>query len=122
MVLNRMLATALELLNYLVVLVIIGGGGYAGWLFFQGDPEAQNLGIFSGVVLGILAAAVVGGAVALVVLIEKHLRVIRANAIRQTELLTQISEIAESDAQGAAAQPGDAGFGAPAWARTGQGQ
>jgi len=119
---NRMLATALELLNYLVVLVIIAGGGYAGWLFFQGDPEAQNLGIFSGVVLGILAAAVVGGAVALVVLMEKHLRVIRANAERQTEILTRLAEIADSDAQGAPSGSDDGGFGAPSWARTGQGR
>jgi hypothetical protein len=118
---NRVLAAALELLNYVIVLAIIAGGGYAGWLFFQGDPEAQNLGIFTGVVLGILVAAVVGGAVALVVLIEKHLRVIRANTIRQTELLEHLAEIAKSDAQGPAAQPGDGGFGAPAWARTGQG-
>ncbi len=118
---NRVLATALELLNYIIVLVIIAGGGYAGWLFFQGDPEAQNLGIFTGVVLGILSAALVGGAIALVVLIEKHLRAIRANTIRQTELLEQLAEIAQSDAQGAAAQPGDGGFGAPAWARTGRG-
>ena len=119
---NRVLATALELLNYVIVLVIIAGGGYAGWLFFQGDPEAQNLGIFTGVVLGILTAAVVGGAITLVVLMEKHLRVIRANAERQTEILAKLAEIAESDAQGVANEPGDGGFGAPAWARTGQGR
>ena len=119
---NRVLAAALELLNYVIVLVLIAGGGYAGWLFFQGDPEAQNLGIFTGVVLGILAAALVGGAVALVVLIEKHLRAIRTHAERQTEILSKLAEIAESDAQTAAYDPDDGGFGAPAWARTGRGR
>ncbi len=120
MVMNRLLAAALEALNLVIVLVLIAGGGYAGWLFFQGDPEAQNLGIFTGVVLGILAAVLVGGAISLVILIEKHLRAIRTNATRQTELLEQLADMAKSDAQ-AANQSDDGGFGAPAWARTGRG-
>lgn len=116
---NRMLATALELLNYVIVLVIIAGGGYAGWFLFRGDPEAQQqTGIVAGIVLGILAAALIGGAMALVVLIEKHLRAIRADAARQTELLKQIAAMAEGDAQ-TSHQPSDGGFGPPAWARTG---
>lgn len=117
---NRVLATALEALNVLIVLVLIAGGGYAGWLFFQGDPEAQKLGIFTGVVLGLLAAVLLGGAISLVILIEKHLRAIRTNAARQTELLEQLADMAKADSQ-AANQPGDGGFGAPAWARTGRG-
>lgn len=120
---NRVLATALEYLNYIIVLVIIAAGGYAGWFFFQGDPEAQNLGIATGAFLGILAAALIGGAMALVVLMEKHLHTIRANAVRQTELLEQIAAMAEADGQPAANQPGDGGFGStPSWARTGGGQ
>ena len=117
---NRLLATALEYLNYIIVLVIIAGGGYAGWLFSRGDPEAQGLFIATGVFLGILAAALVGGAMALVVLMEKHLHTIRANAVRQTELLEQIAAMADADNQQAADQAGDGGFGStPAWARTG---
>ncbi len=118
---NRVLSTALEYLNYIIVLVIIASGGYAGWFFFQGDdPAAQNLGIASGLVLGLLAAALVGGSMALVVLIEKHLRNIRTHAVRQTELLEQLASMAEVDAVKAANQPDDGGFGtAPAWARTG---
>lgn len=120
---NRVLATALEYLNYIVVLVIIAGGGYAGWFFFQGDPEAQNLGIATGVFLGILAAALIGGAMALVVLMEKHLRTIRANAVRQTELLEKIAAIAEADVQAGGGHPDDGGFGTtPSWARTGGGR
>ncbi len=70
---NRVLATALEYLNYIIVLVIIAAGGYAGWLLFQGDPEPQqNAGVVSGVVLGVLVAALVGGAMALVVLMEQR--------------------------------------------------
>ena len=116
---NRVLAAALELLNYVIVLVIIAGGAYAGWFFFRGDPQAQNLGIFSGLVLGILTAALIGGSISLFILIEKHLRAIRANAVQQTELLTKIAEMAETDAR-IASEPGDGGFGAPAWARTGR--
>jgi len=118
---NRVLATALEYLNYIIVLVIIAGGGYAGWFFFQGDPEAQqNIGIIWGLVLGFLAASLVGGLMALVVLMEKHLRIIRAQTARQTELLEQISNMAEVDAGHAVAQNEEGGFGAPAWARTGR--
>lgn len=117
---NRVLATALEFLNYIIVLVIIAGGGYAGWFFSRGDPEAQGLFIVTGVFLGILLAALVGGAMALVVLMEKHLRTIRINAARQTELLEQIAAMAEVDGQQAANQADDGGFGStPAWARTG---
>ncbi len=120
---NRVLATALEYLNYIIVLVIIAGGGYAGWFLFQGDPEAtQNIGIVSGAVLGFLAAVLVGGAMALVVLMEKHLRNIRAQTIRQTELLEQIAAMAEGDAEQALTQAGESGFGQPSWARTGQGR
>ena len=118
---NRLLATALEYLNYIIVLVIIAAGGYAGWFFFQGDPEGQNVGIVSGVVLGILVAALIGGSMALVVLMEKHLRIIRANAVRQTALLEAIATMAEEDAETLANQTGDGGFGAPSWARTGRG-
>ena len=32
---NRVLATALEYLNYVIVLMIIAAGGYAGWFLFQ---------------------------------------------------------------------------------------
>ncbi len=117
---NRVLATALEYLNYVIVLVIIAAGGYAGWFLFQGEPEAQqNIGVVWGVVLGILTAALVGGAMALVVLMEKHLRHIRTQAVRQTQLLEQLAEMAEGDAAQAIAQADDGGFGAPAWARTG---
>ena len=119
---NRVLATALEYLNYIIVVVIIAGGGYAGWFFFQGDPEAQNVGIASGVILGILAAALIGGLMALVVLMEKHLRHIRAHTIRQTELLEQIASMAESDVEQAVGKVDEGGFGAPAWARTGEGR
>ena len=118
---NRVLATTLEYLNYIVVLVIIAAGGYAGWFFFQPDPEAQNIGIIWGAILGFLVAAVVGGAIALVVLMEKHLRHIRTNAERQTELLERIAAMAETDAETVARQPDDGGFGPPAWARTGRG-
>lgn len=114
---NRVLATALEYLNYIIVVVIIAGGGYAGWFFSRGDPEAQGLFIATGVFLGILVAALIGGAMALVVLMEKHLHTIRANAARQTELLVQLAAIAEADVQAGARQPDDGGFGAPAWAR-----
>lgn len=116
---NRVLATTLEYLNYLIVLVIIGGGGYAGWFFFQGDPAAQRTGVITGLILGILAAVLIGGLMALVVLIEKHLRHIRANAVRQTALLEQMAKIAESDAQSGSYRSDDGGFGAPAWARNG---
>ena len=120
---NRVLATALEYLNYIIVLVIIAGGGYAGWFFFQGDPEAQqNIGIIWGLVLGFLAAALIGGLMALVVLMEKHLRTIRSHTARQTQLLEQIAYMAEVDAEHAVAQIDEGGFGAPAWARTGQGR
>lgn len=120
---NRVLATALEYLNYVIVLVIIAAGGYAGWFLFQGEPEAQqNVGVVWGVVLGILVAALVGGAMALVVLMEKHLRHIRIQSIRQTALLEQIAQMAESDAAQLAAQADDGGFGAPAWARAGRGR
>ena len=120
---NRVLATALEYLNYIIVLVIIAAGGYAGWFFFQGDLEAQqNIGIVWGLVLGFLAAALVGGSMALVVLMEKHLRTIRAHTARQTELLEQIANMAEVDAEHAVGQIDEGGFGAPAWARTGQGR
>ena len=118
---NRVLVTALEYLNYIIVPVIIAGGGYAGWFYFQGDPE-QNIGIISGAVLGFLAAVLVGGAMALVVLMEKHLRNIRAQTIRQTELLEQIAAMAEGDAEQALNQTGESGFGQPSWARTGQGR
>jgi len=117
---NRVLATALEYLNYVIVLVIIASGGYAGWFFFQGDPGAQNLGIASGVVLGFLAAVLVGGLMALVVSIEKHLRNIRTHAARQTELLEQLASMAEVDAVKSTKPADDGGFGEPpAWARTG---
>lgn len=120
---NRVLATALEYLNYIIVLVIIAAGGYAGWFFFQGDLEAQqNIGIVWGLVLGFLAAALVGGSMALVVLMEKHLRTIRAHTARQTELLEQIANMAEFDAEHAVSQIDEGGFGSPAWARTGQGR
>ena len=85
MVMNRLLAAALEALNLVIVLVLIAGG-----------------------------------AISLVILIEKHLRAIRTNAMRQTELLEQLADMAKSDTQ-AANEPGDGGFGAPAWARTGRG-
>ena len=50
---NRVLATALEYLNYIVVLLIIAAGGFQGWRLFQGDtPEAQNIGIASGAIVG----------------------------------------------------------------------
>ena len=62
----------------------------------------------------------VGGAIALVVLMEKHLRQIRVNAERQTELLERIASMAESDAEAIASQPDDGGFGPPSWARTGR--
>lgn len=119
---NRVLATALEYLNYVIVLVIIGAGGYAGWFLSQGDPEAQqSLGMISGIVLGVLAAVLVGGAMALIVLMEKHLRHIRALSLRQTELLEQMAAMAEADADQATSQADDGGFGAPAWAtQTGQ--
>ncbi len=119
---NRVLATVLEYLNYIIVLVIIAAGGYAGWLLFQGDPEPQqNAGVVSGVVLGVLVAALVGGAMALVVLMEKYLRQIRAHTISQTELLEQIASMAESDVEQAEGEAEEGGFGAPTWARTGQG-
>jgi len=120
---NRVLATALEYLNYIIVLVIIASGGYAGWFFSQGELEAQqNIGIISGVVLGVLTAALIGGSMALVVLMEKHLRHIRRHTVRQTELLEQIANMAEADAEHAIGQIDEGGFGAPAWARTGQGR
>ena len=120
---NRVLATALEYLNYIIVLVIIGAGAYAGWFLFQGDPEAQqNLGIIWGGILGVLVAALVGGVMALLVLMEKHLRQIRTHTMRQTELLEKIASMAESDAAYAAGQADDGGFGAPAWARSRTGQ
>ena len=59
---------------------------------------------------------------ALVVLMEKHLRIIRAHTARQTELLEQIADMAEVDAEHAVAQNDEDGFGAPAWARTGKGR
>ena len=121
MVMNRVLATALEYLNFIIVLAIIGAGGVSGWLLFKGQtPEEQNIGIAAGLVLGILAAVLIGGAMALVVLMEKHLRRIRINAIRQTELLEQIATMAEADAEQMANASGDGGFGAPGWARTGR--
>ena len=90
---------------------------------FQGDPEPQqNVGVVSGVVLGVLVAALVGGAMALVVLMEKHLRHIRAHTVRQTELLEQIASMAETDVEQAVVEAEEGGFGAPAWARTGQGR
>lgn len=116
---NRVLATALEFLNYVIVLVIIAGGGYAGWFFSRGDPEAQGLFIVTGVFLGILVAALIGGAMALVVLMERHLNTTRVNAERQTALLEQLAAMAEADVQAGGRQPDDGGFGAPAWARTG---
>ncbi len=117
---NRVLATALEFLNYIIVGVIIGVGGYAGWFFSRGDPEAQGLFIATGVFLGILIAALVGGAMSLVVLMESHLRTIRTNAVRQTELLEKIAAMAEADVQAGGHLPDDGGFGStPAWARTG---
>lgn len=120
---NRVLATALEFLNYIIVLVIIAGGGYAGWFFSRGDPEAQGLFIVTGVFLGILVAALVGGAMALVVLMERHLHTIRTNAERQTELLEKIAAMAEADVQAGAGHPDDGGFGTtPSWARTGGGR
>lgn len=116
---NRVLATALEYLNYLIVLVVIASGAYAGWFFFRGDePVAQNLGLASGILLGLVAAVLVGGATALVVLIEKHLRHIRAQAERQTVLLEQLASMAEVDAIKAANESEAGGFGTPAWART----
>ena len=48
---NRVLATALEYLNFVIVLVIIAAGGVSGWLFFRGQtPDEQNIGIAAGTI------------------------------------------------------------------------
>lgn len=119
---NRVLATTLEYLNFIIVLIIIASSAVGAWAYvkshpvYGSDPSMLAAGVAIGAIVGFVAGALVGGMIAFVALIEKHLREIRGHAAEQTDLFRSIEELARADASGAELGPqpsSDGGFGEP---------
>lgn len=65
---NRMLAEALSILNVLISLMIALVGTIVGWRLF-----GTAIGALSGLFVGVVFAALTGGIIAYLALIERHL-------------------------------------------------
>ncbi|MDZ5448263.1 hypothetical protein [Labrys sp. ZIDIC5] len=74
---NRMLASALSLLNGLIALLLVLAFGLIGWTW-PSFGDAHGLGLAIGLVAGIVTATLACGTIAILSLIEKHLRTLVA--------------------------------------------
>lgn len=74
---NRMLASALSLLNGLIALLIVAASTLVGWRW-PGFGDAQGFGLAVGFLGGVVIATLACGTIAILALIEKHLRTLVA--------------------------------------------
>lgn len=73
---SRFLAELLEAVNPGLAAVIVASGGYLGYRWADGISENLTFGAGLGVVVGLIAAALVCGLIANLSLIEQHLALI----------------------------------------------
>lgn len=71
---NRVLASVLATLNSLVAIFIIVAGGLVGFSSARTAGYEPAIGVIGGLLVGAVAAGLVCGLIAYVVLIEGHLR------------------------------------------------
>jgi hypothetical protein len=77
MVMNRMLASILNFINIVYAVLIIFGCIYAGSYFGEKSIDHQFAMTILGGIIGFLLAGAICGFIALLTLIEAHLRAIR---------------------------------------------
>lgn len=73
---NRMLADLLTAINGLLAIIIVLCGGVVGFQWAKNTNDNLTFGFGMGIVAGLIVAALICGLLAIVSLIERHLRLI----------------------------------------------
>lgn len=73
---NRLLADLLSAINLFIALAMVVVGGVIGFQMARNAGDNITFGMGVGAIVGLLAAAVLCGILAVLILIERHLRLI----------------------------------------------